>query len=130
MRGRRPQNPALGGTGRTPDGWLDEVDFLAGLEVLRDVLQGGARRPQHEAEAEAERKQAEREGQEREVAAWVRLHPQRAPEVLARDDLSPERRAEIEQILAEARSAASARATAAEREREERRERAEEEALA
>lgn len=125
---RRPHLLWGAGTGRTPKGWLDEVDFLAGLEVLPKLLEEGPRQPRHDGGVEAGRKQREREEQDRKLLGWVRHHPGQADLVLARDDLSTALRGEVEEIRAEViRSAASARSTAEAERRRERRERAEEE---
>jgi hypothetical protein len=120
------------GTGRNaPEGWRDEPSWADGIDVLRDVLQGGPRRPLHDAEVEAGRKEDERERQDRELLGWLRRNPGRAPEVLSRDGLSPALRAEVERIVAEAAERVAARQAAeAERGRAERRERAEQEAVA
>lgn len=112
--GGRRSRTALGvGTGRT-SGWADEPSWADGIETLRDVLESGPRRPHAEGEVEAQRKEREREGQDRELLAWLRQRPSvsRAQQLLSRGALPEIVREEAEQILAAATSAAAARRTA------------------
>ena len=119
---RRRSPDLLGwGTGRAPDGWVDEPNYLQGLEVLLWVLseEHGPRRPLADAEAELPRRPSAsgRTASFSPGSAGTRTaHPRRSRETT----WSPALRAEVEEVLAAARSAASARNTDGEHEQPER----------
>ena len=98
----RRRNPALGpGTGR-PDGWQDEPGWDTGVETLRQVLADGPPRPLASAEAHAQAKAREVEGQEREIRNWLRVDPVRRARLLVaqKDGVADSVRREADEILA------------------------------